>query len=115
MVVGNGITEPPYLQLIRCPFEAEYYKYPDDECCHQEEAKGESPCNSPITDIPTLIEQYQSEAERIERRIATLRAALEREKNVKERLRLFKRIELLEAERSEILRDIRDMLPYAEK
>jgi hypothetical protein len=35
-VVGNGITEPPYLFLIRCPFETEYYKYPDDECCHEE-------------------------------------------------------------------------------
>lgn len=36
-VVGNGITEPPYLWLIRCPFEAEYYKYPDDECTHESE------------------------------------------------------------------------------
>lgn len=38
-VCGNGITEPPYLQLIRCPFENEYYKYPDDECCHREERR----------------------------------------------------------------------------
>lgn len=38
-IVGNGITEPPYLQLIRCPFETEYYKYPDDECSHRDEAK----------------------------------------------------------------------------
>lgn len=36
-VLGNGITEPPYLGLIRCPFETEYYKYPDDECNHQKE------------------------------------------------------------------------------
>lgn len=34
--VGNGITEPPYLSLVRCPFETEYYKYPDDECNHEE-------------------------------------------------------------------------------
>lgn len=38
-VVGNGITEPPYLQLIRCPFEHEYYKHPDDICSHQNERK----------------------------------------------------------------------------
>lgn len=31
-IVGDGITEPPYLQMIRCPFDNEYYKYPDDEC-----------------------------------------------------------------------------------
>lgn len=34
-VLGNGITEPPYISLIRCPFEKEYYKYPDDECNHE--------------------------------------------------------------------------------
>lgn len=39
IVCGNGITEPPYLRLIRCPFETEYYKYPDDECNHKEEKK----------------------------------------------------------------------------
>lgn len=37
-VVGDGITEPPYVWLVRCPFETEYYKYPDDECCHEDEA-----------------------------------------------------------------------------
>lgn len=36
-VLGNGITEPPYLLLIRCPFDDEFYKYPDDECSHEEE------------------------------------------------------------------------------
>ena len=36
-VLGNGITEPPYLLLIRCPYENEYYKYPDDECNHIEQ------------------------------------------------------------------------------
>lgn len=33
-VLGNGITEPPYLFMIRCPFDKEYYKYMDD-CCDQ--------------------------------------------------------------------------------
>lgn len=37
IVVGNGITEPPYLKLVRCPFEKEYYKYPDDKCNHEKE------------------------------------------------------------------------------
>lgn len=36
-VSGNGITEPPYLFLICCPYEQEYYKYPDDECTHEKE------------------------------------------------------------------------------
>ena len=40
-VLGNGITEPPYLILVRCPYENEYYKYLDDECCHEEELKNE--------------------------------------------------------------------------
>jgi len=31
-VVGDGIYEPPYIWLIRCPFEKEVYLYPDDEC-----------------------------------------------------------------------------------
>ena len=39
-VVGNGITEPPYLRLIRCQFETEYYKYPDDECTHMDDYNG---------------------------------------------------------------------------
>lgn len=37
-VVGNGITEPPYLFLVRCPYEQEYYKHPDEDCTHAEEA-----------------------------------------------------------------------------
>lgn len=32
-IVGNGITEPPYLSLIRCPYDSEYYKNPNDVCC----------------------------------------------------------------------------------
>ena len=31
-VVGNGITESPYIWLIRCEFDNELYHYPDDEC-----------------------------------------------------------------------------------
>lgn len=31
-IVGNGITEPPYLSLIRCPYDSEYYKNPNDVC-----------------------------------------------------------------------------------
>lgn len=31
-VVGNGITEPPYVWLIRCPFDTKFYHYPDDAC-----------------------------------------------------------------------------------
>ena len=38
-IVGNGITEPPYLSLVRCPFDNKFYKYRDDECNHQEELK----------------------------------------------------------------------------
>lgn len=38
-VIGNGITEPPYLWLIRCPFDNAYYKYPDDECAYEDEYK----------------------------------------------------------------------------
>lgn len=38
-VLGNGITEPPYLFLIRCPFDDAYYMHPDDECSHEQEYK----------------------------------------------------------------------------
>lgn len=31
-VLGNGITEPPYLLLVRCPDDNKYYKNMDD-CC----------------------------------------------------------------------------------
>lgn len=33
-IVGNGITEPPYISLIRCPYDDKHYKYPDDVCCY---------------------------------------------------------------------------------
>lgn len=32
IVVGNGITEPPYLKMVRCPFDNKYYKHLDQEC-----------------------------------------------------------------------------------
>lgn len=32
LVLGNGVTEPPYLSLIRCPFDKRYYKARDDYC-----------------------------------------------------------------------------------
>ena len=35
-VVGNGITEPPYVWLVRCEFDDELYHYPDDECTRDE-------------------------------------------------------------------------------
>ena len=40
-MVGNGITEPPYLDLIRCPYHDDVYKYPDDECDRLEIIKQE--------------------------------------------------------------------------
>ena len=35
--VGDGINEPPYIFLVRCPFDNQYYKQWDDECDHVEE------------------------------------------------------------------------------
>ena len=35
-VCGNGITEPPYLSMYRCPYDKEYYHYGDDECKYNE-------------------------------------------------------------------------------
>lgn len=34
LIVGNGITEPPYLTLIQCPFEKIYYVDKYSECTH---------------------------------------------------------------------------------
>ncbi len=38
-VPGNGITEPPYLMLVRCPFNDRYYHNLEDECAHPEQCK----------------------------------------------------------------------------
>lgn len=35
--VGNGMSESPYIFLVRCPFDNEYYKNWDDECDHDVE------------------------------------------------------------------------------
>lgn len=68
----------------------------------------------PANDIPALIEQYQAEASRLEQSISSLKAQLHGERNLDKWNSLFKRIDLLEIERLEILEDIRNMLPYAE-
>lgn len=39
-ILGNGITEPPYMTVIRCPYDTQYYRYLGDECNHREEAQG---------------------------------------------------------------------------
>lgn len=36
-IPGNGITEPPYITVVRCPFDDVYYKRWSDDCCHEEE------------------------------------------------------------------------------
>jgi len=38
-ILGNGITEPPYITVIKCPFDNHFYKNLDYECCHQRELK----------------------------------------------------------------------------
>lgn len=35
-IIGNGITEPPYIDVIKCKFDDEYYKYPDTKCEFEE-------------------------------------------------------------------------------
>lgn len=61
-------------------------------------------------EISSLVEQYQSEAERIERYISKLKDQLRCEKDIEKRNSLCRRINLLETERFEILQDIREML-----
>ena len=39
-VCGNGITEPPYLTMYRCPYDKEYYHYGDDGCLRKLTEKG---------------------------------------------------------------------------
>ena len=40
-IPGNGITEPPYIAVVRCPFDDKYYKLWSDECCHEKEREEE--------------------------------------------------------------------------
>lgn len=56
-----------------------------------------------------LIEQYRQEVENIDKYISKLKAQLSAENNTEKRLKLFKRIKLLNTERYEIMRDIRQM------
>ena len=42
-IVGNGITEPPYLTLVRCPYDDRYYRYPDDVCDAKRGLPSETP------------------------------------------------------------------------
>lgn len=41
-IVGNGITEPPYINLVRCPYDNKYYKNPDDTCSLENEELGKN-------------------------------------------------------------------------
>lgn len=36
-VPGNGLTEPPYIEVIRCPFDNKYYHSPFYECTFTEQ------------------------------------------------------------------------------
>ena len=38
-ILGNGITEPPYIGVVKCPFDDVYYKNYFDDCSHEEELK----------------------------------------------------------------------------
>ncbi len=38
-IPGNGITEPPYIEVVRCPFDNKYFHYPDAECNFTEQLK----------------------------------------------------------------------------
>lgn len=38
-IPGNGISEPPYVSAIRCPFDDKYYHDPDAECNFKEQLK----------------------------------------------------------------------------
>lgn len=61
-------------------------------------------------EISSLVEQYRSEAERIEGYISKLKNQLRCEKDIEKRNSLCRRIQLLEIERFEILDDIRTMM-----
>ncbi|MBQ7818400.1 MAG: hypothetical protein IJ341_01755 [Bacteroidales bacterium] len=60
-IPGNGIGEPPYISVVRCPYDKEYYHHFDDECMYpkklqeiQKSATPECPyCrNNTTEDIP---------------------------------------------------------------
>jgi hypothetical protein len=38
-IPGNGISEPPYIQVVRCPFDNKFYHNPGADCNSQEQLK----------------------------------------------------------------------------
>lgn len=39
-ILGNGITEPPYIRLVRCPYDSKFYKDFYAECSHEVQRDG---------------------------------------------------------------------------
>ena len=37
VIVGNGISEPPYVHVIKCPFDDEFYKNFEEACNKKDE------------------------------------------------------------------------------
>lgn len=46
--VGNGITEQPYLTVVECPFDDEYYKDLNDDCDCESKRKKKLESNEKI-------------------------------------------------------------------
>ena len=38
-IPGNGISEPPYIAVVRCPFDNKFYHNPDADCNFTEQLK----------------------------------------------------------------------------
>lgn len=38
-IPGNGISEPPYIDVVRCPFDNKYFHNPDTDCTFVEQLK----------------------------------------------------------------------------
>ena len=38
-IPGNGISEPPYIAVVRCPFDNKFYHDPDADCNFAEQLK----------------------------------------------------------------------------
>lgn len=65
-VPGNGITEPPYLTLARCPFDKEYYHALDDECAFPEKCEqhgGYLPANKIVLNVNNGYQLYVGQKE----------------------------------------------------
>lgn len=65
-----------------------------------------------MSSISQIIDKYQGEVYKIEQYIPNLKRLLSHEKDIRKRNILLRRITLLQTERREILRDIKNMLPY---